>query len=309
MKSYGQMNRKYRGAAMITIENNYYRINIDEKGSQLTNILNKKTNSEYLWNGQEWPKHAPLLFPAIGRSNKDSYLIDDQPFDMPQHGFAADEEFEVIQKSDTAVTFELKSNATTKLMYPFDFSLKIKYQLLSTGLSISFKVTNLSSKTMPFALGSHPAFNVPLVGGKDSFDDYYLEFTGNQDKLQVYEIVMKPFPYRTGKFEFLPTEHKHQVKLSRGLFSKGLRIIANQDVREVKLASNKSNQSISLKLKDFRNVCLWTKEDQPLPFLCIEPFNGLPDITGEPIDWMKKDGNLFLKPAQSKLMQYEILFD
>lgn len=294
---------------MIKIENNNYYLNIDPVGSQLTNFVNKKNDFDYLWNGKEWPKHAPLLFPAIGRSNKDSYLVDEQPFDMPQHGFAADENFEVIQKSDSAVVFELKSNSETQLMYPFDFSLKVRYQLLSTGLSVSFKVTNLSSKTMPFALGSHPAFNLPIATDQASFEDYYLEFAGNQDRLQAYEIVMKPFPYRTGKLELLPTQNKHQIKLSRQLFANGLRIIANQDITEIKLGSVKTNQRISLKLKDFRNVCLWTKEDQPLPFLCIEPFNGLPDVYGEPIDWMKKDGNLFLKPAQSKLMQYEMIFD
>lgn len=294
---------------MITIENNDYQVNIDEKGSQLINIFNKKTNSEYIWNGQEWPKHAPMLFPAIGRSNADSYLIDGQSFKMPQHGFAADEEFDVVQKSDNEVIFELKSSVATKTMYPFDFSLKIKYQLLSSGLSISYKVTNLGSKTMPFALGSHPAFNLPFDGENDNFEDYYLEISGNKDKLQVYEIVMTPFPYRTGKIHFVPTTSKHQIKLSREFFAEGLRIIANKDVTEVKLISSKSKRNISLKLKDFQNVCLWTKEDQPLPFLCIEPFNGLPDVIGEPIDWMKKDGNLFLKPAQSKLMQYEMLFD
>ncbi|WP_289981730.1 aldose 1-epimerase family protein [Lactobacillus sp. UCMA15818] len=293
---------------MITIENNHYKVNIDQKGGQLINIIDKRNGLDYLWNGQEWPKHAPLLFPAIGRSNKDSYLFNGQAFNMPQHGFGSDEKFEVTQKNDSAVTFELRNNATTQLMYPFSFSLKIRYQLLSTGLSVSFKVTNLSSKTMPFALGSHPAFNIPIADAKESFEDYHLEFVGNKDKLQAYEIVMKPFPYRTGKIELLPMKQKHQLKLSRQLFANGLRVIANRDITEVKLVSDISNNSISLRLGDFNNVCLWTKEDQPLPFLCIEPFNGLPDVYGEPVDWMKKDGNLFLKPAQSKLMQYEIIF-
>ncbi|MBA1434098.1 aldose 1-epimerase family protein [Bombilactobacillus bombi] len=290
---------------MIKIENNHYQVEIDPHGSQIIKMINKDYNFNYLWNGSEWPKHAPLLFPAIGRSNDDQYLLNGQIYTMPQHGFAADQEFTVVSHTDDRLVLELQSNSETKKLYPFDFKLQTIYQLLSSGLSIGFIVSNLSNDNMPFALGSHPAFNVPLAG-QGSFDDYYVEFVGNQEPLKICEIIKKPYPYRTGNLETIATKNNHQLKLNHDIFAPGLRIINNQDISEVILHSPKSKHSISLMISDFKNVCLWTKEDQDLPFLCIEPFNGLPDIYGKPADWYKKEGNLILKPQQEKRIQYEM---
>lgn len=290
---------------MIKIENNHYQVEIDPHGSQMIKLINKKYHFNYLWDGLEWPKHAPLLFPAIGRSNNDSYIFNNKTYKMPQHGFAADQDFTVISKEKDSIILELKSNPETKKLYPFDFNLRVMFHLLSSGLSISFVVKNLSNIDMPFSLGSHPAFNVPLAG-QGEFEDYYVDFIGNKEPIEVYEIVKKPYPYRTGNLETITTENIHSIKLNHSIFKPGLRIISNRDIDEVILHSSQSKHSISMMISDFENICLWTKEDQDLPFLCIEPFNGLPDIYGEPIDWYKKEGNLIIKPKQEKRIQYEM---
>ncbi|WP_422730470.1 hypothetical protein [Lentilactobacillus rapi] len=54
------------------IENNRFSAEIDEHGCQLTHLVNKQGNFDYIWNNDIWPKHAPILFPAIGRSNDDA---------------------------------------------------------------------------------------------------------------------------------------------------------------------------------------------------------------------------------------------
>lgn len=290
---------------MQIIENKEFRAEIDEHGAQLTHLYNKKGGFDYIWNGKEWGKHAPVLFPAIGRSNKDEYILNGQTYSMPQHGFVADEDFTVSSHEPNILTLSLRTNDRTKEMYPFDFELKITFTLLSTGLSLSFNVINHSSETMPFSLGSHPAFNVP-INGIGKFDDYRVDFVGAQDSLNVYEIIKTPAPYRTGKQESLTNSNGSFLHLNYETFKPGLRIVTNSGIKSVRLFSPLTSHQIQLDITQFNNICLWTKEDEDCSFLCIEPFNGLPDVLGEPIDWKDKEGNLFLKPNSSQVYQYEM---
>ncbi|MRN06023.1 aldose 1-epimerase family protein [Lactobacillus sp. 0.1XD8-4] len=290
---------------MQIIENKEFRAEIDEHGAQLTHLINKAAGFDYIWNGKEWGKHAPVLFPAIGRSNNDEYVLNGQTYSMPQHGFVSDEDFTVVNHERNILTLGLRANDKTKEMYPFDFELKITFTLLSTGLSLSFDVNNHSDAIMPFSLGSHPAFNVP-INGVGKFDNYRVEFSGPEDALNVAEIVKTPAPYRTGNQEQLTNSNGNLFELNYETFKPGLRIITNPGVKSVRLFSPLTSHQIQLDIDQFNNVCLWTKEDEDCPFLCIEPFNGLPDVLGEPVDWMNKESNLFLPPNSSQVYQYEM---
>ena len=158
---------------------------------------------------------------------------------------------------------------------------------------------------MPFSLGSHPAFNVP-INGVGNFDNYRVEFNGIKDPLNVYKIVKTPAPYRTGKEEPLTNSNGNLFELNYETFKPGLRIITDSGVQSVRLFSPLTSHQIQLDVDQFKNICLWTKEDKDCTFLCIEPFIGLPDVLGEPVDWMKKEGNLFLAANSSQVYQYEI---
>ena len=48
---------------MLAIENNQLKVEINEVGAQLTHVVDKTTNADYIWNGSEWERHAPILFP------------------------------------------------------------------------------------------------------------------------------------------------------------------------------------------------------------------------------------------------------
>lgn len=290
---------------MISIENEQFRAAIDEHGAQLTHLINKTDHFDYIWNGSQWPKHAPVLFPAIGRSNKDQYKLNGKVYDMPQHGFAGDQDFTVVYQATNAVALELAANDETKSLYPFDFKLTVTFTLLSTGLSVSFNVQNLTDSQMPYSLGSHPAFNVP-INDEGQFEDYQVEFLGVDEPLKTFEIVKTPAPYRTGKVEPLKNSQGNVLKLNYETFKPGLRIIANRGIKAVRLFSPVSDHQVKLDVTQFQTVCLWTKEDENDQFLCLEPFNGLPDVLGDLVDWQHKPGNLILAPHANRVSQYEM---
>ncbi|MFD1672656.1 aldose 1-epimerase family protein [Agrilactobacillus yilanensis] len=290
---------------MQTIENGKFKAVIDEKGAQLTHLYNKAEDFDYIWNNDIWPKHAPVLFPAIGRSNDDSYFYEGKKYEMPQHGFVSEYEFNVAKKSEDSVTLALAANDEMKKIYPFDFKLEIVFTLKNDGLHWDFNVSNEGQNALSFSLGSHPAFNVP-INGKGEFSDYKLEVTPKVDALEHFKIVKKPYPFREGHLETIKDYHNGAIDLNYDMFADGLIILENKGIDALKLTSAKTEHTITVTLKDFRYVCLWTKEGADAPFLCIEPFEGLPDVYGEPVDIMEKEGNVKLAANENKTFSYDI---
>lgn len=290
---------------MQIIENSQFKAEINEHGAELTHLINKAGSFDYIWNNDLWPKHAPVLFPAIGRSVEDTYQYNNQIFTMPQHGFTSDQDFIVVEKGPEKLVLSLVDNPTTRKLYPFHFKLTVSFDLTHEGLQLAFKVDNLDDKKLSFSLGSHPAFNVP-INGEGDFTDYQLQFSPANLDLKQFEIVKTPAPYRNGKIVSLDIADKAKIALNYEMFAAGLVIIENDGISGVKLSSTTSSHSIEISLTDFRYVCLWTKEGANAPFLCIEPFQGLPDINSQQSELLSKEANVVLEPQQSKQLQYQI---
>ena len=47
-----------------------------------------------------WNRHAPVLFPIVGKLKRSPTLINGRTYEMSQHGFARDMEFEPVKKLD-----------------------------------------------------------------------------------------------------------------------------------------------------------------------------------------------------------------
>ena len=52
---------------LYNLENETLKITASSNGGELHNIINKKDNTEFLWNGNEefWKYHAPILFLSL----------------------------------------------------------------------------------------------------------------------------------------------------------------------------------------------------------------------------------------------------
>lgn len=149
---------------------------VDSRGAQLLR-LDSAEGHPFLWEGDEkyWPDHSPLLFPFVGRLTKDSYRLGEQTYSMSIHGFAAAQTFRLVRQEQDRLVLELESSPETLASYPFRFSLEVEYQLCQNTLSIRYTVRNRDSRVMPFGIGGHPGFRLPMEPGRE-FSDYWLEF-------------------------------------------------------------------------------------------------------------------------------------
>ncbi|OJG81845.1 hypothetical protein RV14_GL002388 [Enterococcus ratti] len=83
----------------VIIQNDQLIAEIAEHGAELISLKSKETAFEYIWQADPtyWGRHAPVLFPFVGRLKNDQYTYQGKTYDMRQHGFARDMDFEVIE--------------------------------------------------------------------------------------------------------------------------------------------------------------------------------------------------------------------
>ncbi len=256
---------------MYKIENNHIVIESKKAGAELTRIYSKKYNKEILWNGDSkyWGRYSPVLFPIVGRLLDNETIIEDESFNMSQHGFARDMEFEIYDTTDNSVTYKLTSNEESKKLYPYSFELYIKYTLDDSSVNIEWTVKNIDNKEIYFSIGAHPAFN---ISSSNDLNNYYLEFKG-KDKI---EEISLDGPYHN---EIKAIDNISRLDLEPRTFENDALIYTNID--EIALKSTKEDYYINVDFKDFPLVGIWTPyykdSNSTAPFICIEPWYGLAD--------------------------------
>ena len=62
-------------AEMRTLENEYLIVEVNDAGAELSRVYDKKKEREVLWNADAkyWGRHAPILFPFVGKLNGGVY--------------------------------------------------------------------------------------------------------------------------------------------------------------------------------------------------------------------------------------------
>ncbi|MET4838220.1 galactose mutarotase-like enzyme [Bradyrhizobium japonicum] len=135
---------------------------------------------EFVWQAEPaWPRHAPLLFPIVGRLANDEMRHRGKTYRMTQHGFARDSRFAWVERGENRCTLALEDSEATRALYPFAFRLTATYAIDAAGLDLSLTVANTGKETLPVSLGGHPAFNWPLQPGM-SKESYALTFTNEE---------------------------------------------------------------------------------------------------------------------------------
>ncbi|MCD6543675.1 MAG: aldose 1-epimerase family protein [Flavobacteriaceae bacterium] len=259
----------------IEIHNNLLSVKINLKGAELTSIYNKNANIEHVWQADSsiWARHAPILFPIVGKVKGDQYEVEGKTYLLGQHGFARDSVFELEEITKTKVVFKLKSNDKSLKIFPFMFNLFVKYNLKGSKLDICYEVVNIDTKEILFSLGAHPGFAVPF-DSKSSFEDYYLEFEKEEtsDKLLLSNIgllsggIHEKFLNKTN---IIPLKYK--------TFNNDALIFENLDSSFISIKSKKTNVSLKMGIANFPLLGIWTIPDKKAPFICIEPWYGVAD--------------------------------
>ena len=280
---------------VYTIENDHLTLSVDSLDAQMMHICSRD-GREYLWQGDPayWSDRAPTLFPFIGRLTRDSYQYQGTVYTMGIHGFAAGQDFACQVQEKNRLVLELVDNEQTRKQYPFAFSLEIGFQLVGSQVQISYGVKNRSRQVMPFGIGGHPGFRVPLDDGED-FTDYVVEFAGG---CQPDRIGFTPQVYLSGQDEAYSLEDGKYLSLRHDLFDQDAIILKNMS-REVTLRSRVSSHGVTVSYPEMSYLGLWHWPKTDAPYLCIEPWTSLPARQDVVEDFGCKSDLIHLLPGKT----------
>src|ERR1700712_4265065 len=92
---------------------------------------------ELLWQaGPQWPRHAPVLFPVVGRLAEDTLGHESARYRMAPHGFARDRAFRFIDRDPHSCRLLLEDDAQSRAIFPFSFRLEIQYRAIGATLTV-----------------------------------------------------------------------------------------------------------------------------------------------------------------------------
>ncbi len=286
----------------FNIDNGNLKIKVNKKGAELASVLQLNNQYEFMWNANPavWNRHAPVLFPVVGKLNNNKVLINNSLYEMGQHGFARDCDFELVNKTETELQFLLKSNEQTLVKYPFQFELYIIYGFTaeSSQLKVTYKIVNKSPLKMPFSIGAHPGFMLPVA----NLNEFEIDFFEG-DSIKRHLLADGLFNNKT---ETLPLID-HKLSLSEEVFDKDAIVIKNCASKTISLNHKNSNFKVSCSFNDFTDLGIWAKKGNH-NFVCLEPWLGYADEVGFEGEITTKKGIIQLPEGNTFEASYYLNF-
>ena len=289
----------------LSINNNHLQVVISLRGAEVHSIFDLRNQIEYLWQGDQryWADRSPLLFPIIGRLRHGVYSHDGKTYSIESpHGFIKSQMFQPTLVMPDRVVLQTESTQETKLQYPFAFRFLVEYRLVDAGLVFSFQIENAGDQPLPFSLGTHSGFRVPLLND-EKFGDYSLMFEYEENPYQVeldgVFLSGKTSAFALQSHRFLPLRHclfEHEAIILGGIQKKSVSLIDPAGIARW-----------SLYLDDFDYLTLWQPPQTDAPFVCLECWNGLPDPDEAEIDALsQKPGIQTLVPGKTAHFSLQI---
>jgi galactose mutarotase-like enzyme len=281
-----------------TLQSDGISATINADGAELCSLKNSE-GLELLWQaGPAWPRHAPILFPIVGRLKNDELRDRGKTFPMTQHGFARDREFTWSARGAKSCTLVLTDDKATRLHFPYAFRLAVTYEVEDAHLDIGFEITNTGDVTLPASLGGHPAFNWPLLPGLPK-EAYSIHFSREEPEpiRRLKDGLLREKPEPT------PVQGKI-LALSEQLFADDAVILDRPASRSVRYAADRG-PAINIGWEGFQELGIWSKP-QGAPFICIEPWRGFASPSDFDGEFLDKPGIMKLAPAETKTLKCRI---
>jgi galactose mutarotase-like enzyme len=271
---------------------------IKADGAELCS-LRTSHGQEMLWQaGAAWPRHAPVLFPIVGRLKDDQLRHAGNTTRLTQHGFARDSRFTWVEQGPTSCRLRLEDSAETRALFPFAFRFEVIYAIKGDRLDITYAIANPGTEVLPASAGAHPAFRWPLSEGIAK-DAHWLEFAEAEPRTVrrlgpdgLLDATRFPSPV-DGKI----------LKLTESLFKISAIIFDQPASRSVRYCAPDA-PVIEVSWDGFCQVGLWMKPGAE--FLCIEPWYGMTSPSDFDGDFTEKPGLLLIPPGEQRELGHRI---
>lgn len=288
----------------ITIADDEVAFVSDSHGAELHSLRFVDEELDYLWMPAEpGPSRTSVCFPLLGRVPDGRYELAGRSYEIPMHGFARETEFDVVDRTESDVTYEMRDTPETLAAYPFPFRLRVRYALEGPTLVTEFVVDNPGDRTMLYSVGSHPRFASPVDPAEGlAFTDHHLAF----DAPVAPDDLVRTFgPREAVDGAFSPD--RRRLRLDERQFPDGAFCFGALEADRVVLGSDRSRRALQLDFPGASYLQVWSLAGEP--FAALEPWYG--SISGNPFreedgHWDRRPGTLGLAPGATATHAFRI---
>ena len=285
------------------LENERLRVSVADAGAELIGVYDKARGAERIWTADPavWNRHAPILFPFVGKVVDGKYRVDGREYPMKtQHGFARDLAFACVEDTDDSVTHRLEDDAWTRERYPYPFRLTVRHRLDAGEpgrLIVEWTVENPGAETMYFSIGGHPGFMLPAGVRKE---DCGILFPGAE---ALSYINASPAGFA------LPQRHALALEGGCARYQADIPdtwIFEDGQVKRVGIATPDGEPWVMLSCEAFPMLAVWANPKGP--FICLEPWFGRTDDEGFTGMLAEKKGMQTLAAGERRDIAYHMDF-
>ncbi|MGZ3808364.1 MAG: aldose 1-epimerase family protein [Bacteriovorax sp.] len=279
------------------IENNIFTVQFSSQGAELKRLFAKPWSRELLWvpthekDIKIWNRSAPILFPIVGKLKNDQYHYQGKNYELSQHGFARDMEFECVVCGTNEIEFKLSATQESFKSYPFCFELNVKYVLSDNMLNVTYTVANVDRQDIYFSIGAHPGFATSRLS------EYEIHF--EKKEKGFFRLVDKMPDWSKSN----PMD-SNELKPTKEMFFKDALIFKDVKSKYVDLVNVRRHEIIRLHRGSAPYFGIWGKDD--VPFICLEPWWGISDEASHDQNLENKKGIYKLPMGESVKFSFGI---
>lgn len=267
-----------------SISSKNYKLILSSLGAELVGLYRKGQDHNWIWSGESWKRHAPILFPIVGRLKGDRYTLDGEIYELGQHGFARDTLFSVIESDSKSITFKMSSSEQTLAKYPYSFEFFVRYEVSDDDVAVTFRVR--SEQEIFFSCGWHPGFSFP--NHKSLLGDMQVTSEASDFSHQLLN--------GEGLIQPQLTAESASLVIQDSTFQQDALIFKNGLGNLVELSSKKAGVKISMHTGGASQFGIWSKN--PSEFVCLEPWWGCADLEAAQGDLKSKFGIQCISPNE-----------
>ena len=266
------------------IENDCLRVTITSLGAEVISVVNKETGKELWWNADPayWAGYSPILFPACGGLWNGEYKYQGKTYKMVKHGFVRTMEFTPASEPEYGrISLSVQETEETMEQYPFAFNLTITYTLEGKTLTCNASVANPSdTEVLHYQIGGHPAIMLPDFQ-KDAEVVGYMRPEPKEGLSVVRASEQGCFG---GERYYVPQTEEGLIPISVDTFHNEALIFDKWQVKAMTLLRTDKKTEICRISHGAPVLLVWQMTDLLCPYVCVEPWYGMPDRIGYSVE-------------------------
>ena len=155
---------------------------------------------------------------------------------------------------------------------------------------------------MRFTIGGHTGFNVPIFGN-GSFEDHKIVFDCVENAVNYKAPTGGLIVNVNGDSDVI--NGSDFIKLDYSMFDNDAIMLTNLKSKHVSLMDS-NGHGVRMRISDFKALGIWTPAYKKAPFICLEPWNGLPSFENESGKFEDKPFAVILEPEKKYSVSYTV---